>query len=205
VTTVSEADAEATRPYRMQARAKSAAETKERILEAAEKTFDSGSIDEFTLTAIADRAGVSVQTVLRHFGNRDGMLAATLLHIGLKMRSYRDAAPAGDTVAAVASLIDYFDRFGDRILRLIAERERHPSLRLMTDFGWAYHEEWCERVFESDLAGLSGVDRKRRMAQLTALTDVHVWKRLRHNHGLSRRQTQRAIREVLQPLIDPDA
>lgn len=199
---MSKTETKATRPYRMQARAKATAETRERILDAAEETLDSGSIDRFTLAAIADRAGVSMQTVIRHFDNRDGILAATLLHAGQRMRSVREEAPAGDTGAAVASLVDYFDRFGDRILRLIAERERHPSLRLMTDFGWAFHEEWCERVFEASLASLSGVDRKRRVAQLSAITDVHVWNLLRRRHGLSRRQTQLAIREMLQPLTN---
>ena len=189
----------------MQARAKATAETRERILEAAEETFDSASIDEFTLAAIAERAGVSVQTVLRHFDSRDGMLAATLMHVGAKMRSSREAAPVDDTAGAVAALVGYFDMYGDRILRLIAERERNPTVRVMTDFGWTHHREWCERAFATTLAGLSGVSRERRLAQLSMITGIHVWKILRRHNELSQRQTELAIREMLEPLIDSDA
>jgi AcrR family transcriptional regulator len=196
---------DSTRPYRMQTRAKAKAETGMRILEAAEEIFDAGSTDQFTLVAIADRAGVSVQTVIRHFESREGLLTATLLHAGGKMREFREAVPVDDPRRAVASLVSYFDRYGDRILRLIAERERNPTIRAMTDFGWTQHREWCETAFAGTLDGLSGVSRERRLAQLSMITGIHVWKILRSHNQLSQPQTELAIREMLEPLIGPDA
>ena len=49
-------------------------------------------------------------------------------------------------------------------------------------------------------AGLHGAERARRLAQLIAVTDVLTWKLLRHDRSLSRRQTELALIELLQPL-----
>jgi AcrR family transcriptional regulator len=190
------------RPYRMQARAKAAEKTREKILEAAETVFDQHPIDEFTLAAVAESSGVTVQTVIRHFGNRESLLVATLLHSGLKMREGRDAAPSGDARAAVDELVDHYDEFGERILRLLAGSERHPTLQAVTDFGRAFHREWCEALFAPDLKGLRGAKRERRIAQFVAVTDIYVWKVLRRDRKLSARQTKLAMHELLEPLME---
>ena len=61
--------ANATRPYTMRARAEAAQATAERILDAALEAFGSSAFSEVTLQEIADRAGVSVQTIIRRFGS----------------------------------------------------------------------------------------------------------------------------------------
>ncbi|HEX6339374.1 MAG TPA: TetR family transcriptional regulator, partial [Jiangellaceae bacterium] len=58
----------AKRPYRMRARAASTAETGERILRAVLDLHLERFHDQITLEDVADRAGVTVQTVLRRFG-----------------------------------------------------------------------------------------------------------------------------------------
>jgi AcrR family transcriptional regulator len=198
--TVKETKPKGTRRYRMGARAKAAAETGERILDAAEAVFDERPTDEFTLNEVAERAGVTVQTVIRRFGSRQGLIAATLVHVGVKMGRNR-GAPEGDPGAAVDDLVVHYDRFGNRILRLLIEEERNVALRAMTDMGRVFHRKWCEELFAGDLEGLRGVERDRRVAQFVAITDIYVWKLLRRDRGLSRRQTQLAIREMLEPLM----
>jgi AcrR family transcriptional regulator len=188
------------RPYRMQARAKAAEATREKILQAADTVFDEHTIDDFTLSAVAKSSGVTVQTVLRHFGNREGLLVATLLHTGLKMRESREPSPSGDVNAAIGDLVDHYDEFGERILRLLAGSERHPTLQAMTEFGRVFHREWCEALFAADLKRSRGAKRERRIAQFVAVTDIYVWKVLRRDRGLSSRQTKQAMRELLEPL-----
>jgi hypothetical protein len=56
-------------------------------------------------------------------------------------------------------------------------------------------------VFAQTLRRLTGVARERRLAQLVAVCDVYTWKLLRLDAGLSRRQTQLAIHELLGPLL----
>lgn len=188
----------------MGARAKAAEATRERILEATEEVFDERRIDEVTLDAVAQRAGVAVQTVLRHFGSRDGLLMASLVHTGIKMGRHRDAAASTDVHDAVDLLVDHYDRFGDGILRLLGAEESHPALIDFTDSGRDYHREWCEETFAASLAGLRGAKRQRRIAQLVAVTDVYTWKLLRRDRGLSLPQTKLAIHELLAPLIRSD-
>lgn len=191
-----------TRPYRMRARAEATAATREKILDAAEAVFDEHLIDEITLTAVAERAGVTVQTILRHFGTKEGLLVATLVHASLKMRSNRDAFSTGDFRSAVDGLVDHYEKFGDRILRLLAEEKRHPILQAMTDFGRGYHRSWCERVFAPALVGLRRTQRERRVAQFVAVTDIYVWKLLRRDRDLSLSQTKLAMCELLEPLME---
>src|SRR5260370_42666326 len=64
------------RRYRMVARAEAAATTAERILDAAVEVFWELPTDQISLDEIARRAGVTVQTVIRRFGGREGLLAA---------------------------------------------------------------------------------------------------------------------------------
>jgi AcrR family transcriptional regulator len=198
---VSQKEAGKTRPYRMGARAKAAAKTGERILDAAEAVFDERPTDEFTLNEVAERADVTVQTILRRFGSRQGLIAATLVHVGIKMGRSRGTPPK-DPGAAIDGLVDHYDRFGNRILRLLAEEERNKALHAMTDVGRAFHRKWCEGVFAAALAGLRGVERERRVAQFVAITDIYVWKLLRRDRELSGRQTKLAMRELLEPLME---
>src|SRR6185503_7552104 len=77
---MSAGDAKAKRPYRMEARAKSTEATRLKILEAVEVSFQELFYDEMTLAAIAERAGVSVQTILRHFDSKESLFTASCLH-----------------------------------------------------------------------------------------------------------------------------
>jgi AcrR family transcriptional regulator len=198
---MSDRDAAAKRPYRMTARAKATEATRERILDAAEVAFEELLFDEITLAAVAERAGVSVQTVLRHFDSRDGLFMAALLHSGAKMAPDRTVLPVGDTVEIVDVLVDHYERFGDRVLRMLAQEEREPTLRMLADLGRQFHLEWCKQAFAPALKGLRGAKRERRLAQLATGTDIYVWKLLRRDHGLSQAQAKLAMRELLEPLL----
>lgn len=198
---VSEGEETGKRPYRMGARAESAAATGERILDAADAVFDQGPIDEFTLNAVAERAGVTVQTILRRFGTRNGLLIATLGRTALRMSRDR-TTPTDDPAAAMDMLVDHYDRFGDRILRLLAAEESNRALQAMVSSGRSYHRRWCEKVFHPALADLRGAARERRIAQLVAVTDIYTWKILRRDRGLSSKQAKLAIWELLEPLTE---
>jgi AcrR family transcriptional regulator len=192
----------ARRPYRMVARAESAAATAERILDAAVEVFWERPGEQVSLDEVARRGGVAVQTVIRRFGGRDGLFAAAAEREAEKVRRERDEAPVGDARGAVRVLVDHYEAMGDRVLRLLAEEERSPGLREVADRGRVLHREWCARVFVPALEGRAGVERRRRVAQLVAICDVYTWKLLRRDAGLSRRQTELALVELLEPLLE---
>ena len=196
-------EASATRPrrrYRMQARAAAAAATGERILDAATELFWEHPGAEVSLERVARRAGVSVRTVIRRFGGRQGLMAAASQRQVQRVRRQRDDASAGDLPGAVRVLLDHYEQLGERVLLLLAEEHRRPELRAIVDQGRSLHVAWCERVFAPALAGLRGARRERRLAQLVAVCDVYTWKLLRRDRGLSRRQAERALLELLEPL-----
>lgn len=195
----------AKRQYRMQARARATRETREAILDAVETAFEELFFDEITLAAIAERAGVSVQTVLRHFDSKDGLFAASMLHTGGKMAKDRGLVPPGDAKAVVDDLIDHYENFGNRLLRMLAQEEREPALRQVTDIGRVFHVQWCEQAFAPTLKKVRGAKRERRLAQFVTCTDIYVWKLLRRDQELSVPQTKLAIRELLEPLMKDES
>jgi AcrR family transcriptional regulator len=186
----------------MVARAESAAATGERILDAAVELFWELPGEHVSLDEVARRAGVTVQTVIRRFGGRDGLFVAAAEREAERVRRQRDEAPAGDVAGAVRVLVDHYEAMGDRVLRLLAEEERVPRLREIADRGRGYHRDWCARVFAAALDGREGVERRRRLAQLVAVCDVYTWKLLRRDAGLSRRQTELALVELLEPMLE---
>ena len=186
----------------MSARAAAAEATHDRILEAASNAFMREWYDEVTLRDIATEAGVALQTLVNHFGNKDELFAAAAKHIGTSISSLRSTVEHGDLEAAAATLVDDYDRTGDFIIRTLAVEERVPAVRSVLAGGRRGHQDWVERVFAGALRGLRGVARKRRVAQLVAATDVYTWKLLRRDKELSREQAIMAIRELLEALHD---
>ena len=190
------------RPYRQVARAEAAAATGERILDAAVEVFWDLPWDQVSLDEVARRAEVTVQTVIRRFGGKEGLLVEASAREGQRITAQRDTAPAGDTADAVRVLLDHYESHGDRVLKLLSEEQRIAPLREILDEGRAYHRDWCARVFAPVLDGHAGVDRRRRLAQFVAICDVYMWKLLRRDVGLSRRQTELALVELLQAIVD---
>ncbi|HET9199280.1 MAG TPA: TetR/AcrR family transcriptional regulator [Solirubrobacterales bacterium] len=200
---MSAGNAKAKRRYRMGARAKATEATRLKILEAVEDAFQELFYDEMTLAAIAERAGISVQTVLRHFDSKESLFTASYLHTAERMGADRGPLPVGSPKAVVEDLADHYERFGDRILWMLAQEEREPVLKNLADLGRLYHLQWCRQAFAPALADLRGKAHERRLAQFVTATDIYTWKLLRRDRGLSRPQTKLAMREMLEPLMEP--
>lgn len=189
----------------MGARAQSAAQTRERILDAAAAAFYADPAAGWTLEDVATAAGVTVQTVIRHVGSREGLFAATAERETRRVAEERDPTGIHDLAGAVAQLVAHYERVGDGVLRMLAEEHRVPTIRAITARGRASHRAWCEAAFADALAPLDGAARQRRIAQLMALCDVYTWKLLRRDAGLSRAETATALRELLAPLVETPA
>jgi AcrR family transcriptional regulator len=188
------------RSYRMTARAQTAQATADRILDAATAVFWERPTSQVSLEEVARRAGVTKQTVLRRFGSKAGLLAAAAEREFERVELERDDVAPGDVARAARVLVSHYERIGDAVLRLIAEETRDPALRVFADRGRAYHARWCQDTFAPTLASLDGAERRRRLAELVAVTDVAVWRLLRDR--LSRGQTETALRELMAPLVE---
>jgi AcrR family transcriptional regulator len=184
----------------MTARAEAAAATGERILDVAEELFWSQPLDRIGLAEVAAGAGVSVQTVIRRYGSKEGVFEAAAQRSMDGVREQRDQAPVGDVGGAVANLLVHYESVGGRALRMLAEEDHSPAMARYTEEGRRLHRDWVRRTFAPQLAGRRGAWRDRRLAQLVAICDVYTWKLLRRDAGLSRAQTQRALVELIDGL-----
>lgn len=187
----------------MVARAGATAALRERIVDSAGRLFEELASDRFSLEDVAGGAGTTVQTVLRHFGSKDQLLWVALGRAMDRVRDERMQAPVGDVPGAVRNLVEHYEDRGDMVLRWLAEEDRNPFMHEVLDRGRDFHREWVAQTFAPQLERTTGATRRRRLAQLMAITDVYVWKLLRRDMQLSRPQTQTALIELIEALEGP--
>lgn len=183
-------------------RAETTARTRDRILDATAQLFWEEPGRDLTLERIAATAGVTVQTVIRHFGGRTGTFEAAVEREIARVRDERDPAAVSSTRDAVHQLVAHYERLGDRVMVLLAEEHRSAAVAAVLERGRLAHRRWCEEIFANALSGLSGPARRRRLAQLVAVCDVYTWKLLRRDAGLGRSATELALVELLTPLVE---
>jgi AcrR family transcriptional regulator len=191
------------RAYRMGARAVAAEETRLRIEAATVSLFLERYLDAITLEDIAERADVAVQTILRRFGTRDRLIATVATDLNARVAAQRGSAPVGDVDAAVDRLLEEYDSWGETALRALAQEERAPVLRNIIADGRSLQHDWVARTFARELGRRRGDARKRLFASLVAICDVHVWKVLRRDLGLSREETRRALHQMITAQLAP--
>jgi AcrR family transcriptional regulator len=192
----------ATRSYTMAARADSAAATRERIARAAGALFLAEAIEDVTLVRIAKAAGVSHQTVLNHFQNKDGVIRAVAEVLGAETVSIRSDAAPGDIAGAVHALVEDYERMGDANFRWAASAERSEGLAEVLESARAGHQEWLVAMFGSGLPARSGAARTRAISALHAATDVYTWKLLRRDLGLDRADTEKTIADLVRGILE---
>ena len=183
------------RAYRQSARATAAEATATRIVDAFFHQFRERWFDEIRLEDVAREAGVTVQTVIRRFGSKEGLLDPMREQLGSEVRARREVPP-GDAAGAVASLIEDYEMIGDLVMRMLAQEERYPALKAMTDRGRDEHREWISTAFEPWLAAMSADDRRRAADALVVAGDIYQWKLIRRDMKRSLAE-YRALLETL--------
>ena len=119
-----------------------------------------------------------------------------------RIGALRGLAPVGEVSAAVAGLVDHYEEMGDRVLKMLAEEPHVPGLAAIVEQGREVHSQWCARVFSPWLDSRNGPQRVRFLAQLVSVCDVQTWHLMRHVCGLSRSETELALTELIEPLLE---
>ena len=171
------------RKYDMGARQQAKTATRDAIIKAAVDTFMAERSFAITLPAVAERADVTVKTVLRHFGSRDALVDAAWSQAYEDVMAER-TPPSDDPDAALKVLIAHYERMGDMVLVMLAEDENDPRAQRMNTAGRLAHRAWVEEVFGARLPEESAA-RSRLIDVLVVATDVYSWKLLRLDRGLS--------------------
>lgn len=184
----------------MVARAEAIEQTRRRIMDAAMELFAERPFDLVSLADVAKKSGIGLATVVRQFETKEQLFSSAAAAATVTIKAQIDETPENDLEAAVRHMFENYERFGDVIVRLLSQEDRVPAIRQVTEGGRGEHEQWVKRVFSGVLGPLRGQSRKIRFAQLMAATDVLFWKVLRRDLGLSRRDTETAMTQILEAL-----
>lgn len=195
-TAQSRTPAPARRRYRQGARAEAAQQTAKRILDVFVARLTEGWFDEITLDSVAADAGVAVQTVLRRFGSKEGLMEAARDRLVEEVR-IRRKVEAGDVEAAIRQLAADYESTGDLVMRLLMQEDRYTALRPFTDLGRREHRAWLEKVFAPQLQPWSGVERKQRVDMLVAASDLYLWRLIRRDMGRSVADYAMTVRQLI--------
>ena len=190
------------RNYSMGRRAQAAAEASAGILKALSELWLEQSLQQITLEMVAERAGVTVRTVLRKYGSREGLIAAAIRADAAGIQSWREQVKAGDVAGAVKVLLDDYERTGDAVIRTLALESDHAPAAEMLQKGRKVHKEWCARVFGPMLPDRRHTDYGVLLHACYAATDVYKWKLLRRDLHLTRSKTEAIVLRTLYGLLE---
>ncbi|WP_336213220.1 TetR/AcrR family transcriptional regulator [Nonomuraea sp. LPB2021202275-12-8] len=185
----------AKRPYRMGARAAAVEATRIRIIETAAALWMRRWYDDVTLQDIAHEAGVSVQTIVNHFGGKDELADAVAGMVAERTELTRQA-PTGDVAAIVATVFDDYERHGDANVLWIAQIDRVPAIARAAAHARDRHRAWLEQAF-ADCLPTPGPAREHVLNLYYAATDVSLWKLWRRDLGVSRQDAEHAMHDLL--------
>jgi AcrR family transcriptional regulator len=190
------------RSYTMRARAESVERTQEEILSAAFALSEERASFAIGLADVAERAGVTIRTILRHFGSRDGLFEAIAAQAREVVAEERET-PVGDLSGAARTIVDHYEKRGDRVLRMLEEEALDPRLAEHLALGRRMHREWVRTVFGPQLG--AAADAKELEDLLVVATDVYTWKLLRRDAGLSRGRTEARMYTMIRRLAGEGA
>ena len=190
-----------TRSYTLGARADGVAATRDRITHAARGLFLDQRVEDVTLAAIATAAGVSHQTVLNHFGSKEGVVLGVAELLRDETATTRGAARPSDVPGAIHALVDDYERMGDANVRWVASSEHMATLATLLDEARAGHRDWILAMF-GDRLPQGAAARTRAVHALYAATDVFTWKLLRRDLHLDRAATEQTIVDLVVGILE---
>jgi len=188
------------RTYRMQSRAARLEETRIRILEATYQLFLEQHYDEVSLERVAERAGLTKQTVIRQFGSK-GQLAYAVVDWQRPREEAARLVEPGDVRGALNTLVERYERMGDANVRVLQLESRVPAIRYLLEQGRESHAAWVARVFAPFLPSRRGRAHRGRAMAFYAATEVMLWKLLRRDFGLSRKETEAVLLALVSGLV----
>jgi len=175
-----------TRKYEMGVRAKAAEMTSEEIIRVLGELWMKYSLHEITLQMVAQNTGVTVMTILRKFGSKEGLFEAAINADTAGIEDVRKEAQAGNIIQAISILM---------------KENELPAAAKIVKKGRKVHREWCQRIFAPNLPSLDDKEYQIMLGAFYAATDVYKWKLLRRDLGYSREETEKIFIKTVQGII----
>jgi AcrR family transcriptional regulator len=189
------------RPYRMEARAQSAADTRQRVFDTAADLLRRRLRADIRLEDVAAGAGVSVQTVLRVAGSKAELFRVAFEQILAEIAAQLGGAQPGDNDAAVRTWFDHSEQIGDVVIRCLADELDSAPVAAILDAGRAKHRQRVELLLGPLLAERPADRRAAALDALVCACDVYTWKLLRRDFGRSRADAEATMRLMIESIV----
>ncbi len=189
------------RRYQMSKRADAFAQTAKDIFDATTGLWHEHPIADITLEAVAQRAGVSVRTIIRRYGSKEGLFEACIQNYATDMEANRDRARPGDVEAAIHGLLQDYEAHGDAMIRTLAVEAQLDIACQVLKVGRRHHRCWCERMFAPHLPDQESADYEPLLRAFVAATDLYLWKLLRRDLKQTLNETQDTLMKLVKGLI----
>jgi AcrR family transcriptional regulator len=191
----------ATRSYNQKRRAAAAEANTERIMRAALDLFLERPFEQITLAAVAERAGVGVQTVIRRVGSKDGLVRAAHEWIVPRVLADRGMPASAHPDAVALALERHYERWGDLSERTLKQEDASPAIAENAAAGRRGHRAWIEEAFAEPLARLAPDARAEAVGRLVGVCGLELWLVLRRDGGLSAEQTRSTVAELISAVL----
>jgi AcrR family transcriptional regulator len=185
------------RRYDNASRIAAAQQTRERIMQAAIDLFYEHTYDALTFARVAERAGVSPQTVVLHFKTKENLVAETSKFHRPREEELRET-PTGDPFEAAEKIVARYELSGKAVMHVLAVEDSVPGVQPILRNGRKSHREWVEYTFGKRVAR-SGAARERQLMQLVVAYDIYTWSILRR--VLSVEETVKTMGELAQAVM----
>jgi AcrR family transcriptional regulator len=166
------------------------------IIDASQELVNEGELVP-TAQNVADRAGVGIRTVFRHFADMETLFATMDTQL---RETYEDLFLGGDREGSLSQRIEHaierrataYEKFSSLMLSTRAQMWRSPTLQknyarnqrgLRKDLA-----NWLPEIAELNTVKSEAVD---------AATSFETWNRLRNHQGLSKKTSMEVVYEIL--------
>lgn len=189
------------RAYQMSERAEQVARNDRKIIDAMANLWLEMPLSELTLDKIAQRSGVTVRTILRKFGSKDGLLLASMEDNAVRFTRKRMQVTPGDLPGILDALLEEYERMGDALIRTLTVEYEFPSTLEILKKARTIHREWCAMVFEPFLPSKSSDSYETVLTAFIMGTEFYLWKLLRRDMGKSLEQCRQIFLFTLESLV----
>lgn len=154
-----------------------------------------GEAGSITLQKVAKVAEVSVQTILRAFSSKEGLLTASLNAQPSEAAEdfLADTTGSENVPVMMSVLYDFYDKIGDTVMKRLADEAHLPELAAANAVGREFHRKFVNQRFAHELDNLREEERHVLFNALMAVTDLYVWRVLRRDEGLDPDAAKRVV------------
>jgi AcrR family transcriptional regulator len=193
-------NSEKKRSYHMMARADQVARNDRKIMDAVADLWLELPLPELTLEKVAEKSGVTVRTILRKFGSKEGLIKTSIENNGDRFTQNRMQVIPGDLPGILDALLEEYERMGDAMIRTLTVEFQFPSTAELLIKARLIHREWCEMVFRPFLPERLSDTYETILSSFIASTEFYLWKLMRKDLGKSPEQTRQIFLYTLQCL-----